>query len=728
MTPTSPRLLRSVLVVLTVVLGLAACGGHGVEEIDLLSAAPPPDVLTERAVVALPTSGAGTRFVRGWRFAGAAGGVAISPDGDDSVVEVVRLRQHLRTLTLETAAAPDGGSSTVTATCAGRRLGTYPVTTRTAVPLPLDLALGRVAIGLRFSDPEAVVLRRATVRPRARPGAVEIADGAISQTGFSALELALMAEPGSEVAGTLVPPSGARPDQRFSLTVEGDGARTLLVWSASEGSTEMVPFGADLVRGSHPQVVRIRLLAQGAGPPAVWRGLVLRRPRPAPSPKPAPPPPPPKLVVLYVLDALRADALGAFGGRPDVTPVLDRLANEGVAFARHFSAAPNTAPSTKALFTGHTFLSGGALSADGPETLAEAFAHAGYRTAAVTANPYFARELGLGRGFEDVQVLPIAEDFRPDAPPTVNDSAERVDRAALEWLDRLDDDDRAFLYIHSLNPHNPYTPPPPFAGRFSSAAASWLDGSTATLVSIRDGKRPLRAAEAGRLRGLYLDGVSYNDDQIGILLDRLRSRYRDRDILLVVTADHGEELSDHGGLFHGHTLYDEVVHIPLVISWPGLVRPRRVERLTDTLELHQTLAALVAPDSVTAGPSLWPDLLGTRPPPSDAGRIVFAAAPGLRHGYMARSNRWKVILAHRRGLDFGMGRGPGRTHDPEYVFDLEHDPGEHHNVAGAAVPEVAWLRAKLEAWVDAHREQQASAPFHLDAATRRRLEALGYRE
>ncbi len=712
---------------LTAVLALAGCRDVHVEEVGLLAAGPPPEVLTEQVTVALPTRGAATRFVRGWTFDRSTEGAGIRPTGEVALLEEVQLGGRPHTLVLDLAPGAGGSSSTVTATAMGRPLGTYPMDAPTEIPLPADLGPGRVPIRLAFSSPDEVALRRASVGPAAPRGTVDVTADEIRQSGYSAVELLRLAPPGSTIAGTFVPPSNPRPDQRLGLTVEGDRSRTVLSWSAREGRAEPISFSARLVDGPEPRAVRITMLAQGVGPPATWRDLVLHRPRRAPPPDVSPPRPP-RLVVLYVLDALRADALGAFGGRPGVAPVLDHLASEGAAFARHFSAAPNTAPSTKALFTGHTFLSGGALPADGPETLAESFARAGYRTAAVTSNPYFARELGLARGFEDIRVLPITEDFHPGASPTVNDSAARVDQAALEWLDGLGEDDRAFLYIHSLNPHNPYTPPPPFAGRFSSAAASWIDGSTATLVQIRDGHRALTEADVARLRGLYLDGVAYNDDQIGIFLDRLRSRYRARDILLVVTADHGEELSDHGGVFHGHTLYDEALHIPLIVLWKGVVRPRRVDHLTDTVDLHDTLAALAAPHRGTATRSLWPELLGrgTTPPPAE--RIIFAAAPGLRHGYMARSSRWKLILAHRRGLDFGMGRGSGRTHDPEYVFDLEQDPAERHNVAGTTAPEVAWLRASLGTWVRTRRDRDEAAPVHLDVTTRRRLEALGYRE
>ena len=136
--------------------------------------------------------------------------------------------------------------------------------------------------------------------------------------------------------------------------------------------------------------------------------------------------------------------------------------------------------------------------------------------------------------------------------------------------------------------------------------------------------------------------------------------------MLVVTSDHGEELFDHGGVLHGLTLYDELLHVPLVVWWPGRIPHRVIEEPTDTLDLHTTLRNLVAPSPQRPedGDDLWGVLLQSTDLAREPG-LHFATAPGLRWAAMARSGRWKLIQVPRPRLEWGMGRGPGRTHEAE---------------------------------------------------------------
>jgi arylsulfatase A-like enzyme len=429
------------------------------------------------------------------------------------------------------------------------------------------------------------------------------------------------------------------------------------------------------------------------------------------------------------MDALRADAIGLHGSSGGASPTLDRLGAEGVVFRRHFSVAPNTPISTRALFTGQLFLDATGPPPEGTPTLAELFRGAGFRTGAVSSNPYLSESQGLMRGFDQVEFLEFREDFRSGAPPTPNDSADQVHRAALAWLDGLEPEVRALLYLHTLHPHNPYTPPDPFPARFAQSDRSAIDGGTKTLVGIRDGAIDPTPEDQGRLRDLYLANLAYNDQRLAELLIEIERRYEPGEVLLVVTSDHGEELFDHGGVLHGYTLYDEMIHVPLIFWWPGYLAPRTVDGLTDALDLHVTLRELVerAPGAgVDGGESLWGAMVG-----ADRRRrtVRFAATAGNRRIAMARSESWKLILAPNRGLEWGMGRGRGANSDAEYAFRIATDPDERINLAGTASLELAWLRSRLLAcWARWSERRPDSPPTEVDEETRRRLRALGYME
>jgi len=706
-----------------------ACGGVDSHLTPLFADGHSAEILAERSRLARPTTDPGTRFVSGWRFIRSDAGTRISPTESTGRLEFVHLDRRPRALELRLH--PGFSDSTVTVRAGQRLLGNYRLARQIRIRVPADLPVGRVPVSLDFSSPEGVALLRALVRP-CRDGAAEIEDGRVRQSGWAIVETVRPVPGRARLIGRFTPPIEPTPGQRFAAVID-DGTsavNTVFEWSSSRTGEPTAEFEVVAPIESASGFVRLRLMSWGEGPAARWSDLSISSIIPSHPAEINSAPEPPRLVVLYVMDALRADALGHLGSDRGASPVLDRLAAQGVSFSRHFSVAPNTPASTTALFTGWCAIRGGALPDDGPQTLAEMFAAAGYRTAAVTGNPYISAGHGLARGFESVDLVRFQEDFRPQAAPTPNDSADRVHRAALEWLDTLSDDDRAFLYLHTLHPHNPYTPPEPLPSRFVVDSASTISGGTRSLVDIRDGRIDPSTEDRQRLQSLYAANLAFNDERLGQLLVQLETRFSKGELLLVLTSDHGEELFDHGGVLHGFTLYDEMVRIPLIVWWPSELAPRTVRTSSDTLDVHATLRAMVSRDQPTStgGRSLWPAMYG-----ADSGslepEVRFAFAAGERRLYMARTERWKLILAPGRGLDWGMGRGRGRTFDAEYLFDLRQDPGELMNEAGSTEIEVGWLRSRLRAWVDGwHRRHPEAVDPVVDDTTRRQLKALGYTE
>lgn len=715
------------LVTGALLLGALAAGCRRTPEVRLLlDGRHAPDVLTEQRRIALPPSLGGNRFLNGWWPWLYEGRLALSPQGPGKSVriEVVHLGGGPRTLLLDVIRAVPGRSVRVTA--AGRDLGAFPLTDPVQVTLPGDLPLGRVPVDLTFDWGSRGVL--AAGLGSARPaGKVRLEGTDVLQSGDSLVDLVHRVSGGETLVGTFVPPDVPRPGQSFELLVEREPGRPLqrLSWKAEDGGKRRIA----LALGDTPGFMRVRLLAHGPGAAGRWEslGLTGKAGNPEPEVRVArmePPPHPPRLVVVYVMDALRADAVGYFGGRPGISPTYDRLAREGVTFRHHRSVAPNTIPSTKALFTGRAVVTGGdsSLGPDDGPTLAERFRDAGYRTGLFSGNVYVSSSFGTDRGFEHVapEVLMDADNAGPDA---LNDNAARAHEAALSWLRTLDPGERAFLYLHTIHPHNPYAPPEPYRRMFTRGIRSSIDGSTETLMAVRKGGIAAGPADRERLRGLYKGSFAFNDAELGRFLEQVKRWAPPGEVLVVLTSDHGEELFDHGGVLHGYTLYEEMLDIPLVLWWPGHLRPATVEQPTDTLDLHSTLMTLCGlgkPDG--DGRSLL------KPRKKDDGYIHLAAASSVIGGiYSAQAGPWKLVWAPRYGYAWGMGDGSGRTRDPEYLFDLERDPGERVNLAGEGNLEVAWLRSRLLAWIQRNRSTEPAAkPQPVDAETERRLRALGY--
>jgi arylsulfatase A-like enzyme len=435
--------------------------------------------------------------------------------------------------------------------------------------------------------------------------------------------------------------------------------------------------------------------------------------------------PQPKLVVFYVLDALRADHVGGRGW----TPVIDGLAAGGVSFSDYTSTAASTMTYAKTLFSGRFFLEKGGLPA-GLETLAEVIRTAGFQTVGISGNGHVSPKYGLARGFDIFEmVYPLARGADPLT--YVNRNAADIHRRALEILDDEATGRPIFLYLHTVHPHTPYAPPHELVGELCGGIPSTIDGMSPTLLAVRDGGIETSDADRQRLACLYAAGLRYNDEELGVLLDEIGRRYPAEDVLFIVTSDHGEEFFDHGGVLHGHTLYDELLRVPLVFHWPGRLPPVATDAACDTIDLHETLRALVgAPPSSadTSGRSLWPVVIS-----SDAGllepKLRFATVPTLPGGMtMVRSESHKMVLAPRTDGGPGMGLGLGRSHDSEYLFDLNSDPGETRNLIGGGAPQEEWLRTRLTKWIELTSRQGGSVAVELDEATRQHLEALGYVE
>lgn len=267
-------------------------------------------------------------------------------------------------------------------------------------------------------------------------------------------------------------------------------------------------------------------------------------------------------VVLYLVDTLRADRLGCYGEPRPVSPRLDAFAAEAVLFEDALSQSSWTKASMASVLTG---LIPSAHGVNGPRdrlpedlpTLTRILHRAGYRTAAVVANSFVTEPFGFAEGFDHFVYL-----------PDLARSREVMDRVEA-WLEAAAGDGRPFfLYVHSIDPHAPYDPPPDLRRRFAPRVEDPEAGSVAALYELVRGAPPAPET-AGDLGALYAAEIAAEDRQLGRFLDLLQGRGLYDDSLILFTSDHGEAFSEHGSWSHGQTLYAEVLRVPLLLRLPG---------------------------------------------------------------------------------------------------------------------------------------------------------------
>jgi arylsulfatase A-like enzyme len=377
---------------------------------------------------------------------------------------------------------------------------------------------------------------------------------------------------------------------------------------------------------------------------------------------------------LHVVDSLRADRLPTYGYTRATAPRLDWLAERSAVWLEASSTAPWTPSSTASILTGlhpwehgvRTITTAGdsaveVIRAD-VVTLAEQMRRAGYRTVAVVANPWLTAERGYARGFETYRMFARA-----------TSGTELVEEVVREV--RRTDPRPLFLYVHWLDVHVPWG----IGEHAPPAAIAALDLGPTLPQYARVIERPRAIHNAtgwngepslARISDAYDRGVRTWDTAFGAYLDALVWDALDR-TAIVVTADHGDELYEHGGWTHGHTLYQELLHVPLIVYRPGAGRERRDETVS-LVDLAPTVLDVAGLDH--GGRTLYEDrghrtAYAVLESCGDNGGPIRAAAAQ----YSARRGTRKAIT----------------TAKGTRAYDLAADPGEQRPIMGAVPVEVA---------------------------------------
>lgn len=404
-------------------------------------------------------------------------------------------------------------------------------------------------------------------------------------------------------------------------------------------------------------------------------------------------------VVLVSIDTLRADHLGTYGYARPTSPHIDRLATDGVVFENAFAPSPWTLPSHATMLTGVSPYRHGAVRADlqiAPDvvTLAERLSRAGYQTVGFVNAPFVGSRFGFARGFERFE-----ERFERRKHDR-NEHHERVLAAAADLRQPF------FLFVHYMDVHLPYHPPKRFNVFRRSAQRPRVGKQLEVQRELADGTRHLTEDEEHALVDFYDGEILAVDSKIDQLLEVVRTRFPNT--IVVLTSDHGEEFLEHGNLFHARTLYDEVLHVPLVVAGPGVRAGLRVTTLTSLLDVVPTVLALTGqpPAADVQGRSLAGFLTGTDPDAAADARTLDLQNSGPFGQIAQRGARTQSAKLIRDDLR-------GRTES----FDLERDPGERH--PGPPNP-------GLEGSVEALRLPPSATLPSPDPKTVESLESLGY--
>lgn len=480
-------------------------------------------------------------------------------------------------------------------------------------------------------------------------------------------------------------------------------------------------------------------------------------------------PTPPRDLNLLILsvDTLRADHLGAYGNDEwgtSPSPVMDALAARGVRVVKHYVPRGQTRPSIASFVTGKYPITHGVRENEMPlleqhTTLFEHLDEAGFQTGIFLSNFWFDGPIDAwaARGAQ-VQADGSAGNFMTEAR---NESRyqstwdQRVEKSALEFLDQVDTSAPFALWAHFYDVHKPYNPPQSHRRRFGYDAAieapltdPGRDSGNALeqrLAEFTFGQRDPTQAELRRVRGLYDETVAATDDRLGRILDRLETLGELENTIVVLTADHGEELYDHNRyFFHGSSIYDGVVTVPLILAGPGLPAGRVVADTTQNVDMAPTLLAMLGlpPDGAHEGHDLGPLLSGaTEESPREFAFIewqdlIYAISDGRaklilnRDHYATRKPPWAFQ---------GVSKELGFEIDCVEAYDLTQDAGERRNLLEDVKP--SELTAQAAPWRDLYRalgtwrgQPDHQTPFGASlpddpearAAIEKSLQALGY--
>ncbi len=383
-------------------------------------------------------------------------------------------------------------------------------------------------------------------------------------------------------------------------------------------------------------------------------------------------------ILLISIDSLRSDHLGCYGYSKDTSPFIDELAGRGARFTNAVSTTSWTLPAHAAMLTGlndstHGLVDNGLRLSEDHVTLAELLKEQGYRTAGFYGAPYLHPTFGMGQGFDVYQSCMseaaddgevVRQSARSNKAPSHADvTGPRTRGFVKDWAATIREGEAWFAFVHLWDVHYDFIAPKAYVDLFDPNYSGSIDGR---LMSNPDIRHDMSPRDLEHVKAQYDAEIRFTDDIVRGIFDDLEARGMLDNTLVILTADHGEEFFEHGRKGHNKTLFEEVVRIPLIMSWPGQIDAGLVlEQQAQIIDFMPTIAAATGWDGTLAvqGRDLGPVLAGLQVESSPA-LLELLIDKGSQRAL--RTNEWKLIKPHERS--------------PGYWFDLEKDPAEKQPV------------------------------------------------
>lgn len=565
----------------------------------------------------------------------------------------------------------------------------------------------------------------------AAPVAIDATSGALVVPWGNQVDWFLSVQEGSEL--------------RFGdVTLRGRGTATVTI-QADQGEERLV---AALSDGEAPPtvelgvhgIVRLRLSARAAPQTGDLGGVLLSAPAiwsPVPPAASAPIagepseiPPANSLqggpaarrpnVLLYVVDTLRADHLGCYGYDRAVSPVLDQLAERSVLFQNVVAQSSWTRASMASVFTGlRPFAHGVNLRsdklADSVVTLAERLQQGGYHTAAVVGNGNVSEAFGFAQGFDFFKGV----GQRPDS--------DRIHQEVFSWLADRPRDRPFFLWVQTIDPHDPYDPPDDLRAKFApGVTVGWARETGKIMGEMRTGSRPVKEEVRQRLVGLYDAEIASNDRELGKLFERFAAAGALEDTVILFTSDHGEEFFEHGGWQHGMTLHGEQVKVPLIVHLPGEADGLRVETPVQHVDLPPTILELAGIEAPVGLPGR--SLLGLIAEPRRAEQ--WRVRPIV--SWLQLDQVWDPRLEPNTRAAIQLGEWKlsqildGKEGDRLELYRWFDDPGELHDLAITRPVLAGYLATRIKEALQRPEQVHEAEEAIIDEELADELRALGY--
>lgn len=416
-------------------------------------------------------------------------------------------------------------------------------------------------------------------------------------------------------------------------------------------------------------------------------------------------------IILISIDTLRADHLGCYDYPRNTSPSVDKFKEDGVLFLRCTAQSSSTLTSHASILTslipshhGAYFIRGQALP-DNITTMAELLKAKGYRTISFNDGGQIAPKFGLNQGFDKYESM-------SDSLKAEHLNFNRIVTKAMAWLDK-NPNEKFFLFLHTYETHHPYTPKRRQLELFESNYNGNLNWQITVemIEKINKGEIKLTEEDKQHIINTYDAEIRSMDESFGLLIDYLKRKKLYDNALIIFTSDHGEEFGEHGTwAMHSHTLFNDQLHVPLIIKLPGSkFAARKVDYLVRGIDILPTVMDLLAEKMSRdfEGSSLVPLMKGKEPK-----KPVFAISQrDMPETYVpaywsVMTRRWKLYNAK--------------------LYDLSNDPGELKDVAGTHEELKTSLQKYARKYIKRKNEKLPVKKVILDDELREKLKSLGY--